>query len=110
MWKTEVQNYSNRNVVANGRAIAKDQTYKFDYTGSGIGIQVAGLGLINLVEPDSDFRKYVTTTWGVKISSGNYVGYWGYEGEPVMTIKINPDGTFSTAGGFENIPIGFSRS
>ena len=74
-------------------------------------VVVAGAsGIVHLTEPGADnFHQYIPTTWAVKVISGQYTRYWGYEGHPTLALSVNANGTFtipdSCGISFTQIPI-----
>jgi hypothetical protein len=106
LWSTLVINHTQGSITVNGTPITAGQQTTFPYNGAGVQVVVPDVGTISFSEPGSDnYHPYVSTTWAVKIVSGNYLGYWGYEGGPTMTVTINDDDTFSLGPNFNAIPI-----
>ncbi|TGN14067.1 LamG domain-containing protein [Leptospira ilyithenensis] len=105
MWNTKIVNRSDFSVIANGHAIAKNSDYTIAYVTTGVNIQVVGRGEILAIEPGPEYHSHVSTNWAVKLVSGSYEGYWGYEGNPTMTITISANGTFSIDDNIQSVPI-----
>lgn len=101
MWNTVIVNGSESTVISvNGSSIPSGQTQTFSYSSTGITINVPNIGTIHLSEPESDYKQHVpnpekwTSSWALKVTVGDYVGYWGYEGEDTITITIGWSGRF----------------
>lgn len=96
MWQTLVVNQSKRCVAANEVEIEPGEEYSFKYLATGIHVIVEDRGAVHLVEADGAYKRYVgSKEWAVKVISGPFTGYWGYDASPTMGLVINEDGTFT---------------
>jgi len=104
MWDTRIVNNSGAAVTANGQTVQPGASLVIPYTPMGVTVRTP-VGDVAALEADAEYRRHVTTSWAVKLVSGDYVTYWGYEGGPQMPLILNADGTFTVDDRFKNIPI-----
>ncbi|MBP2294996.1 RHS repeat-associated core domain-containing protein [Azospirillum rugosum] len=101
-----IQNSTSVPVIANGTQIAAGGSLTVDYAGTGVSIAVLGVGLIQVVEAGSENPG--PNSSAVKIVSGNYYSYWGYDGTVTMSLTINAaqgQTTFSVANGPSQVAV-----
>jgi len=106
MWITHVQNNCAMPITANGTAIAPGQSLDVDYVWTGVSVQVPGIGQIQALEAGDENPG--PHAWAVKLVTGVWSAYWGYDGTPTMTLTVYASGGkyyFSVTGGPTQIQI-----
>src|SRR3569832_2848977 len=104
MWDTWTANNSGAAATANGQTVQPGASPVIPSTPMGVTVRTP-VGDVAALEADAEYRRHVTTSWAVKLVSGDYVTYWGYEGGPQMPLILNADGAFTEADRFKTIPI-----
>lgn len=104
-WDTKIVNKTNMQATVGSQIVAPGSEKLFLYSPNGYIIKVEGAGIILVMEPDATYPQHVSTSWSVKLCSGAFCDYWGYEGHPTLTLILNPDLTFSVNPSIYNVPI-----